>query len=205
MPRELKVRDKKELQILRATEKLLARRGFHGTRMEDIAREAGLPRPNLYYYFPSKRLLYRRIITELHQDWIKAFEQITPEREPKEVIRDYIRAKIDYSRRHPVASKIFAKEVIRGSDMLTKEENEKTRTLTAEKCAVINLWMDEGKLDRMDAHHFFFLLWGATQYYADFEQQIKNILGVKRLTAAHYETGVDTVTRIVLKGCGLDD
>ncbi len=205
MPRKLKARDGKELKILRAAERLLATRGFHGTRMEDIAHAADLPRPNLYYYFSSKRQIYRRIITELHKDWIKAFEQIAPDREPKEVISNYIRTKIEYSRKHPIASKIFAKEVIRGSDMLTKEENENIKVLTAEKRAVIELWMDEGKIDRMDANHFFFLLWGATQYYADFEQQIRNILGVKRLTAAHFETGVDTITRIILKGCGLDD
>ena len=205
MPRELKARDKKEASILRATEKLLATRGFHGTRMDDIARIARLPRPNLYYYFSSKRQIYRRIITELRNEWIKAFEQITADREPKEAVSDYIRMKIEYSRKHPVASKIFAKEVIRGSDMLTKEENDEIKMLTDEKCVVIERWMDEGKMDRMDPRHFLFLLWGATQYYADFEQQVKSILGVKRLTAAHFETGMNTVTHIVLKGCGLGD
>ena len=203
MPRELKARDKKEARILRATEKLLATRGFHGTRMDDIAQAARLPRPNLYYYFSSKRQIYRRIITELRNEWIKAFEQITEDREPREAIAGYIRAKIEYSRKHPVASKIFAKEVIRGSDMLTKEENDEIKALTDEKCAVVRRWMDEGRMDALDPRHFFFLLWGATQYYADFEQQIKSILGVKRLTAAQFATGVDTVTHIVLKGCGL--
>lgn len=203
MARASNPRDQKEAQILRAAEKLLAARGLHGTRMEDIARAAKLPRPNLYYYFSSKRQIYRRIITQLRTDWVRAFEQIAPDREPAEAIRDYIRVKIEYSKRHPVASKVFAKEVIRGSDMLTREENESIRFLTEEKCAVLRQWMDEGKMDRMDPRHFFFLVWGATQYYADFEQQIRSILGVRRLTAVHFEDGVDTVAGIVLKGCGL--
>ena len=205
MPRAMTARDRKELQIIRATEKLVATRGFYGTRMDDIARAARLPRPNLYYYFPSKRAIYRRILTGLRADWIKAFEQIADDREPKDAIGDYIRVKIEYSRKHPVPSKIFAMEVIRGSDMLTEEENDQIRALTEDKCAVIERWMDEGKMDRLDPRHFFFVLWGATQYYADFEQQIKSILGVKRLTAAQFEAGVETVTQIVLKGCGLDD
>ena len=96
-------------------------------------------------------------------------------------------------------------EVILGSDMLTEEENNQISTLTEEKCAVIEHWMNEGKMDRLDPRHFFFLLWGATQYYADYEQQIKNILGVRRLTAAQFETGVATVTQIVLKGCGIEN
>ncbi|MCY4041820.1 MAG: TetR/AcrR family transcriptional regulator [Gammaproteobacteria bacterium] len=205
MPRTTTARDRKEQQIIKATEKLVASRGFHGTRMDDIASAAKLPRPNLYYYFPSKRAIYRRILTDLRANWVKAFEQIAVERDPKEAIRDYIRVKIEYSRKHPVPSKVFAMEVIRGSDMLTEDENNQIKALTDEKCAVIERWMDEGRMDRLDARHFFFVLWGATQYYADFEQQIKGILGVKRLTAAQFEVGVATVTKIVLKGCGLDD
>ncbi len=201
----MKGRDQKEAQILRAAENLLAVRGLHGTRMDHIAQAARLPRPNLYYYFSSKQQIYRRIISELHIEWIKALQHIVPEREPKEAVRDYIRTKIDYARRHPAASKIFAKEVMRGSDMMTQEENEATRALTDEKYAVIRGWMDAGKMDQMDPHHFFFLLWGATQYYADFEQQIRTVLGVKKLTRAHFESGIKTVTHIVLKGCGLSD
>lgn len=205
MPSVTTARDRKERQIIRATEKLVATRGFHGTRMDDIARAAKLPRPNLYYYFPSKRAIYRRILTGLRSEWIKAFEQIAADREPRKAISDYVRVKIEYSRRHPVPSKVFAMEVIRGSDMLTEEENSQIRALTEEKCAVIENWMKEGKMDQLDPRHFFFLLWGATQYYADFEQQIKSILGAKRLTAAEFETGVATITQIVLKGCGLSD
>ncbi len=205
MPNATTARHRKEKQIIKATEKLVASRGFHGTRMDDIASAAKLPRPNLYYYFPSKRAIYRRILTDLRANWVKAFEEIAVERDPRQAIRDYIRVKIEYSRKHPVPSKVFAMEVIRGSDMLTEDENNQIRALTDEKCAVIERWMDEGRMDRLDARHFFFLLWGATQYYADFEQQIKGILGVKRLTAAQFEVGVATVTKIVLKGCGLDD
>lgn len=199
-----KAREHKETQILRATAKLLATHGFKGTRMEDIAREAGVPRPNLYYYFPTRDHIYRRIIEDLRREWVRALEQITPEGDPRQLIRDYIRAKMEYSSKYPAASKIFADEIIRGSHILTEEENEEIRRLTEEKCAVVEGWMDEGKMQRMDSRHFFFLIWGATQYYADFEQQVKNILGVKRLTKAHFEAGIDTITGIVLKGCGLE-
>lgn len=198
-------RDQKEARILRAAEKLLAVRGLHGTRMDHIAQAARLSRPTIYYYFSSKQKIYRRIIKELHNAWVGALQQIAPEREPKEAISDYIRAKIDYARKHPAASKIFTKEVMRGSGMLTEAEDERIKALTDEKCMVIRGWMNAGKMDHMDPRHFFFLLWGTTQYYADFEQLIKSVLGVKKLTQAHFESGIKTVTHIVLKGCGLSD
>ena len=64
--------------------------------LRDIARTARLPRSNLYYYFSSKRHIYRRIITEMRNEWIKAFEQITLERGPKEAIADYIKQREGY-------------------------------------------------------------------------------------------------------------
>ncbi len=199
-----KMRAWKEEQILRATAKLLVTHGFQGTRMEDIAQAADIPRPNLYYYFPSRNHIYRRIINDLRSEWIRAMEQITVDKEPAEAIRGYIHAKIEYSRKHPAASRIFADEVIRGSGILTEAENEEIRKLTDEKCAVLESWMDQEKMERVDARHFFFLVWGATQYYADFEQQIKNVLGIKRLTRAHFNKATDTITRIILKGCSLE-
>lgn len=194
----------KEEQILRATAKLLVTHGFQGTRMEDIAQAADIPRPNLYYYFPSRNHIYRRIINDLRAEWIRAMAQITPDKEAADAIRGYIQAKIEYSRKHPAASRIFADEVIRGSGILTEAENEEIRKLTDEKCAVLERWMDQGKMARVDARHFFFLVWGATQYYADFEQQIKNVLGIKRLTRAHFDKATDTITAIILKGCSLE-
>lgn len=199
-----KMRAWKEDQILRATAKLLVTHGFQGTRMEDIAQAADIPRPNLYYYFPSRNHIYRRIISDLRVEWTRAMEQIRPDKEPAEAVRGYIQAKIEYSRKHPAASRIFADEVIRGSSILTEAENEEIRKLTDEKCAVLERWMDQGKMARVDARHFFFLVWGATQYYADFEQQIKNVLGIKRLTRAHFDMATDTITAIILKGCSLE-
>ena len=163
MRRDLNPRDKKETRILRATEKLLATRGFHGTRMDDIARAANLPRPNLYYYFSTKRQIYRRIITELRSEWIKAFEQITTEREPKEAISDYIREKIEYSKRHPVASKIFSKEIIRGSDMLTAEEVEENQGADGRKVRGHRV-VDQGRKDGRDRSTL--LLLSALGYHA---------------------------------------
>lgn len=43
-----------EDRILDATERLLARLGYQKTTMEDLAREAGISKRTVYFYFPSK-------------------------------------------------------------------------------------------------------------------------------------------------------
>ena len=55
-------------------------------------------------------------------------------------------------------------------------------------------------MDPVDPVHLFILLWGATQFYADFGVMAKNGLGVKRLTRAHFAAAAETIAQIVLSG-----
>jgi AcrR family transcriptional regulator len=56
-------RDRRE-DILKASLHLFATKGFHGTSMRDIAREADLTEGLIYHYFAGKRDLFRAIIEE---------------------------------------------------------------------------------------------------------------------------------------------
>lgn len=56
-------RDRRD-DILQASLHLFAERGFHGTSIRDIAREADLTEGLIYHYFSSKRDLFRAIIEE---------------------------------------------------------------------------------------------------------------------------------------------
>ena len=51
--------------IVAAAERLLARRGFHGTSMRDIAEEAGLPLASVVYHFAKKEQLYASVLVEI--------------------------------------------------------------------------------------------------------------------------------------------
>jgi AcrR family transcriptional regulator len=56
-------RDRRE-DILQASLHLFAGKGFHGTSMRDIARQANITEGLIYHYFASKRDLFRAIIDE---------------------------------------------------------------------------------------------------------------------------------------------
>ena len=203
--REVRAREKKENKILRAAERVFVKKGFDGTRMEDIAKASGLAKANVYYYFKTKKEVYRRIISELHDEWGKAFEEISADREPKEALTAYIKAKLRYSKEHSIVSKIFAGEVVRGSFLVAKSEKEHMRNLTAEKCRVIQSWIDQGKMNQVDPAHFLLLIWSATQFYADFEQNAKIALDVSRLSDKDYENAEKLICDVVLRGCGLNN
>ena len=51
-------------RILEAAEGLFAAKGFHGTRLEDVAAEVGVRRASLVYYFSNKRELYGAVLVD---------------------------------------------------------------------------------------------------------------------------------------------
>lgn len=55
--------EKMEL-IRRAAGKVFHERGFRGTKLNDIAAEAGVDRASLYYYVGSKEQLFRDVVSE---------------------------------------------------------------------------------------------------------------------------------------------
>jgi len=55
----------------------------------------------------------------------------------------------------------------------------------------------------VDAKHLFFIIWAATQTYADFDVQAAALLGRRKLRPADYRAARALVTLMVLSACGL--
>jgi TetR/AcrR family transcriptional regulator len=68
---------------------------------------------------------------------------------------------------------------------------------------VIDGWVKDGKMQPVEPRHLFFMLWAATQTYADFAVQIAAVLGRKSLKPADYDAAAKQTTEIVLRGCGI--
>ncbi len=93
--------DKRE-RIFAAAVKLFAERGFHGTSVPDLAREAGVGAGTIYRYFESKEALvnelYRHHKQRLTAHLLDDFPLDAPWREQLGVLW---RRLVDYARRHP--------------------------------------------------------------------------------------------------------
>ena len=120
-----------------------------------------------------------------------------------EALARYIRAKMEFSRRQPKASRIFAMEVISGGDCLSQYFNQNYLDWFRGRAAVFEGWIAAGKMDPVDPNHLIFLLWSSTQHYADFASQICRVTGRSRLVKADYEEAGEQLISIILKGCGL--
>ena len=77
------------------------------------------------------------------------------------------------------------------------------RKLVHEKVAVVQGWIDAGRMAPLDATHLFLTIWAATQTYADFDVQVSAVLGKKALTAQDHARATEHVVSLILRGCGL--
>lgn len=199
------IRETNEGAILEAAETVFAARGYSGATMAEIARAAGLPKANVHYYFGTKDDLFRRVLENILDLWLASADAITEDANPAQALGTYIRAKIEYSRTRPSASKVFAGEILHGAPHLLAYLRRDLRRRVAAKAKVIDAWVARGLMEPVPPEHLFFVIWAATQTYADFDSQVMAVLGQRALRREDYDAAAALITRMVLRGCGIKD
>lgn len=77
LPKRQQNRILRERRILDAALTVFSQKGFVSASMDDIAAEAGLSKPTLYQYFPSKDELFTAMMTEERDHMLESFEYPT--------------------------------------------------------------------------------------------------------------------------------
>ncbi|MEL6965716.1 MAG: TetR family transcriptional regulator C-terminal domain-containing protein [Pseudomonadota bacterium] len=193
-----RIQTKNRALIERAALQIFSRDGFRGATVDAIADAAGMSKQNLLYYFPTKDDIYRSLMEGLLEDWLAPLRELDAGGEPIEQIAAYIDRKIELARDFPMESRLFASEMIRGAPTLGDVLAGDLKALVDGKAAVIRDWMDEGLLNRLDPHHLIFAIWATTQHYADFDVQVRAVLGA--VGDRHLEDAAATLQTIFLDG-----
>lgn len=190
----------KRSAILKAALALFSQFGLHGTSLDKVAERADVSKTNLLYYFPSKEELYIAVLKNLLDVWLAPLRALRADQHPLEAIRHYIRLKLEVSRDHPQASRLFCMEMLQGAPLLKAELAGDLRHLVEDKAAVIEQWIDEGKLAAVQPHHLIFMLWATTQHYADFSTQVEAVTGQTLHDETFFAQAVENVQRMVIEG-----
>lgn len=197
--RRTRIQAEKEEQILEAALEVFSRNGFRGSTIDQIAEAAKMSKPNLLYYFRTKEVMHRVLIDRLLDTWLDPLREINPEGEPIEEIRSYVRRKLEMARDYPRESRLFANEVLQGAPRIG-EEMENLRVLVEQKADVIRGWSKAGKLADCDPFHLIFSIWATTQHYADFDVQVRAILGQKRGGGRRFEDAAQYLDHLFING-----
>lgn len=197
------IRERNERAILAAAERIFARHGYRGASLQAIAHEAGLPKSNVLYYMGSKRGLYVRLLERMMARWNALLDDISVDDDPAEVLESFIRSKMQLSRRHPEGSRLFAAEILGGAPFLQNYLRGELRDWVKARARIFEQWSARGLMDPVDPVWLIFLIWSATQHYADFEAQVLGITDKNTLTDSDVEAITGFLTQVILKGCGV--
>lgn len=187
---QTRIQKAKREAILEAGLTVFAEAGFPGATLDRIASEAGLSKPNLLYYYPSKEAIYDALLQDLLQTWLDPLRDLDPEGEPVDEILAYVTRKLQMSRDYPRESRLFANEIIQGAPQIRPVLEGELRDLVQRTAKVFDGWIAEGRLAPVDPRHLLFSVWSLTQHYADFDVQVQAVLGGPDFDGAeaHLET-----------------
>lgn len=202
-PRRSRIQQKNRETILEAALDVFSQQGFRGATLDQIAEGAGLSKPNLLYYFPSKEAIHAELLEHLLDVWLLPLRDLDPQGDPVQELRRYVRRKLDMSRDMPRESRLFANEMLQGAPRIAATLNGPLKTLVDEKSAVLQAWMDAGRINALPPQHLLFSIWALTQHYADFDIQIRAVLGEGHDPFAEAGGFLDTLfSRLLLPGQG---
>jgi TetR/AcrR family transcriptional regulator len=180
-------------RVLDAALSVFARYGLRGSRLEQIAEEAGLSKTNLIYYIGTKDELYLAVLRRTLDMWLEPLQDFAEQSDPKAALVGYIEKKMEYSRDYPEASRLFALEIMSGAPMLSRYLTQDLKEIVAFKASIITRWMEEGKMKPSEPTHLIFMIWALTQHYADFASQIRSVAGADLKDPAYFASARDAV------------
>ncbi len=198
--RKSHIREANTRQIIQAAEALFSEKGFNGTSTQEIADKAGLPKANVHYYFKTKRDLYMVVLQDILDAWMHDADIFQTSSDPEEVFRQYIQAKMQHSFSRPKGSKVWAMEIIQGGPVMGKEIQKALVSWDKLVKQKIQSWIDEDLIQAVNPQSLLNMIWSSTQYYADYDYQIRALNGNKKLSMAQRQQATDDVTQMILNG-----
>ena len=198
-PRTRIQREKQDV-ILDAALNVFSVHGFRGATIDQIAEAAGMSKPNLLYYFASKEEIHRRLLEEMLDLWLDPLRELDAAGDPMPELRSYIRRKLEMARDFPRESRLFANEMLQGAPHAIDVLETELKQLVDDKAKVIEIWMEQGRITRTDPYHLIFSIWATTQHYADFDVQVRAVLGKDRGGDGRFEDAARYLENLFMNG-----
>jgi AcrR family transcriptional regulator len=129
-------------QILAAAVRVFARSGYHGSRVGDIAEEAGVAHGLLYHYFSSKEQVLQTIFRENWGELVARFRMVEAADEPAgEKLAGIAKILLRTWRNEPDLVTVMVREVARSQQL--QEQVEEVR----EAFAIVQRVIEQGQAD----------------------------------------------------------
>lgn len=199
-PRRTRIQQEKREIILEAALEVFSANGFRGATIDQIAEQAAMSKPNLLYYFRRKEDIHEALMQRLLDTWLAPLRELDEAGDPLAELGGYVRRKLEMARDFPRESRLFANEILQGAPRIMPLLEGELKTLVDEKAAVIKSWMHGGRIAQADPYHLIFSIWATTQHYADFDVQVRAVLGQDQSSETRFEDAARFLEKLFIDG-----
>jgi TetR/AcrR family transcriptional regulator, cholesterol catabolism regulator len=98
-------------ELLQIAAEVLWTRGFYGTRLDDIAAEAGISKGSLYHYFESKDEIFERLVANILGTLAGDMSSVRKGLPPSERLRRVVERWVRQAAEHPIEVGLLHKEL----------------------------------------------------------------------------------------------
>ena len=193
-------RGEKRARILEAATRVFASRGYHGARVSDIAREAGIAYGLVYHYFRNKEEILDTIFAERWGQFLEVVDGIAAGPQPAaEKLRQLAALILFAYRRRPDWVKVLVFEIQRTSRFSEPEQIEAVGRLFRGVARIIRVGQESGELrSDLDANLVCLAFIGALETMIT--SQVMRVMRLPDQTQDDDDRTVQTVVELFLGG-----
>jgi TetR/AcrR family fatty acid metabolism transcriptional regulator len=159
----VRLQEEKRQQILDAAARVFARRGFHATRVSDIAKEAGIAYGLVYHYFKSKDELLETIFRDTWTQMLARIHEVEQTGEPSsEQVRRVAALVLRTWNRSPDVVRVLVREITRSPQIQDQVDEIRLAFDALERIVALGQERQEFRND-FDARVAAFVFYGALE------------------------------------------
>ncbi len=198
------VRRDKHNRILDAAVRVFARMGYHGARISDIAKEAGIAYGLVYHYFKNKEEILNTIFEDRWSGFVEALHGIgAGENSTEDKLVSVAALILGAHRVHPEWVKVFVLEILRSSRFAEPGQIRAVGGLLQAVAAILRAGQESGEIrGDLDPEVACYLFIGGLEVVITGQVLgVISIDGAPEQENAYYVNVARNVVEIFMRGC----
>jgi len=175
-------------EIFEAAEKLFAKKGFHLTNVQDIAKEVGFSTGSFYQHFPGKEELYSELLKYRTSEFLKTIKEgLERQSDPVDQIETYIETVTRFCQTHIDSFRIYINETSgfqwEIKNRMGKEIYASYRTILKILGHIFEKGIKKGVFIKIDPEHLALSLTGILNSLITYGSETGDELNPKKMSA----------------------
>ncbi len=197
--------------ILQAAAKEFAEHGIAGARTDAIARQAGVNKALLYYYFKDKEKLYGAVLDNAFAGMkAKVLQALESDQTSRQKILAYVGAYFDFIASNQIYPKLMQREMMRAREGRSLHIDRLVKTyfqpIYGKLREVLQKGIAEGEFRKIDPAHFVPSMVAMIVFYFSSAPVMRRIVGFNPLTpqriADRRAAVLDFISAALFQPCG---